>query len=88
MKIYISANYNYNFFLQQTNYWKQMRTKSAQKTRSEDAHFFLISFYVTTDPDHDRSEYKAAQKLFSENIIETVDQHLSENFRKETICSA
>jgi hypothetical protein len=38
--------------------------------------------------DHDRSEYKVAQDLFSENINETVDQHLSENFRKETIYSA
>ena len=88
MKIYISENYNYIFFLQQPNYWKQMHTKSAQKTRSEDAHFFLISFYVTTGLDHDRSEYKVAQDLFSENINETVDQHLSENFRKETIYSA
>jgi hypothetical protein len=35
-----------------------------------------------------RSEYKVAQDLFSENINETVDQHLSENFRKETIYSA
>ena len=46
MKIYISANYNYNFFLQQTNYWKQMRTKSAQRTRTEDANFFLIFFML------------------------------------------
>ena len=65
-----------------------MRTKSAQRNRTEDANFYLISFYVTTGLDHDRSEYKVAQDLFSENIIETVDQHLSENFRKETICSA
>ena len=65
-----------------------MRTKSAQRNRTEDANFYLISFYVTTGFDHDRSEYKVAQDLFSENIIETVDQHLSENFRKETICSA
>jgi hypothetical protein len=42
-----------------------MHTKSAPKTRSEDAHFFLISFYVTTGLDHDRSEYKVAQDLFS-----------------------
>jgi len=65
-----------------------MHTKSAQRTRSEDAHFFLISFYVTTGLHLHRSEYKVAQNLFSENINETVDQHLSKNFRKETIYSA